>query len=316
MSNTKHRLIHVAAAVILDRDKRVLLARRPDDKHQGGLWEFPGGKVEAGEAVPDALDRELHEELGIRVRGARPLIQIPHHYADKSVLLDVFVVDQFDGEAHGREGQPVRWVSLDELSGYRFPAANQPILAAARLPARMLITGEAADMAQYLACTQRALALGLRWVMLRAPALSESDFCDLYRQLLPLCDAAGATLAVNCELALANSLGARALHLNRHRLARLDARDAFQGEWLSASCHDDSELARAAALGLDFVTLSPLAPTRSHPQATSLGWPGFARLCSDATLPVYALGGLGESDLGDAWVHGAQGVAAISAWWG
>jgi 8-oxo-dGTP diphosphatase len=316
MSQTPRTLIHVAAAVILDRDRRILLARRPDDKHQGGLWEFPGGKVEAGEAVRDALDRELHEELGIHVRSARPLIQIPHHYADKSVLLDVFVVDQFDGEAHGREGQPVRWVSPDELPGYRFPAANQPILAAARLPARMLITGEAADVSEYIALTERALSKGIRWVMLRAPALSESKFCDLYRQLLPLCDAAGATLAVNCELALANSLGARALHLNRHRLACLDERGAFEGEWLSASCHDDVELARAAALGLDFVTLSPVAPTRSHPEAVPLGWQGFARLCGEATLPVYALGGLGESDLGAAWAHGAQGVAAISEWWG
>lgn len=313
---TTRRLIHVAAAVILDENQHILLARRPDDKHQGGLWEFPGGKVEAGESAVRALDRELHEELGIRVCRARPLIQIPHHYADKSVLLDVFVVDRFDGEAHGREGQPVRWVSADRLSDYSFPAANRPILAAARLPARLLITGPARDAADYRARTEAALALGLRWVMLRAPELPEADFCELYRQLLPLCEAAGTTLAVNCDLALANRLQARALHLNRHRLAQLDGRDAFHGEWLSASCHDQSELALAAELGLDFATLSPVAPTGSHPGAESLGWQGFSRLCSDTTLPVYVLGGMGEKDLNDAWANGAQGIAAISAWWG
>ncbi|UTW14085.1 Nudix family hydrolase [Marinobacterium rhizophilum] len=312
---TTRRLIHVAAAVILDRDQRILLARRPDDKHQGGLWEFPGGKVEAGESAADALARELHEELGIEVRRARPLIQIPHHYADKSVLLDVFVVDAFDGQAHGREGQPVRWVHTAELSDYRFPAANRPILAAARLPARLLITGTAQAPAEYVARTERALAMGLRWVMLRAPELADADFCELYRQLLGLCDAAGATLAVNCDLALANRLEARALHLNRHRLAQLSGRDAFKGEWLSASCHDEAELSRAAKLGLDFVTLSPVAPTPSHPEAELLGWPGFARLCAQATLPVYALGGMAEADLETAWAQGGQGVAAISAWW-
>lgn len=316
MSKTERRLIHVAAAVILDGDQRILLARRPDDKHQGGLWEFPGGKVEAGEPVRDALDRELFEELGIRVRSARPLIQIPHHYADKSVLLDVFVVDRFDGPAHGREGQPVRWVSAQQLSDYSFPAANRPIVAAAQLPARMLITGTATDAADYLARTERALACGLRWVMLRAPELAEADFCELYRQLLPLCDAAGATLGVNCDLALANRLGARALHLSRHRLAQLDTRDAFKGEWLSASCHDAAELARAAELQLDFVTLSPVAHTDSHPDTRPLGWQGFADLCGEATLPVYALGGMGDKDLDAAWARGAQGVAAISEWWG
>nr|WP_067298761.1 Nudix family hydrolase [Marinobacterium profundum] len=316
MSKTEPRLIHVAAAVILDGDQRILLARRPDDKHQGGLWEFPGGKVEAGEPVRDALGRELHEELGIQVLSARPLIQIPHHYADKSVLLDVFVVDQFDGEAHGREGQPVRWVCAEQLSDYRFPAANRPIVAAARLPTRMLITGVAADTADYLARTEQALARGLRWIMLRAPELAEADFCELYRQLLPLCDAAGATLGVNCDLALANRLGAKALHLNRHRLVQLGGREEFQGQWLSTSCHDATELARAAELQLDFVTLSPVARTSSHPDTQPLGWQGFADLCGEATLPVYALGGMGEGDLHDAWAQGAQGVAAISEWWG
>jgi 8-oxo-dGTP diphosphatase len=315
MSKTEPRLIQVAAAVILDGDQRILLARRPDDKHQGGLWEFPGGKVEAGEPVLDALDRELHEELGIRVHSARPLIQIPHHYADKSVLLDVFVVDRFDGQAHGREGQPVRWVSAQQLSDYSFPAANRPIVAAARLPARLLITGVAMDAADYLARTERALALGLRWVMLRASELAEADFCALYRQLLPLCDAAGATLGVNCDLALANRLGARALHLNRHRLAQLGARDEFQGEWLSASCHTAAELARAAELSLDFATLSPVAATASHPGTAPLGWQAFAALCAEATVPVYALGGMLDDDLPAAWEHGAQGIAAIGAWW-
>jgi 8-oxo-dGTP diphosphatase len=315
MSQTLPSLIHVAAAVILDQDRRILLARRPDDKHQGGLWEFPGGKVEAGEPVRVALDRELDEELGIRVLRARPLIRIPHHYTDKSVLLDVFVVDRFAGKPHGREGQPVRWVCASELSEYHFPAANRPIVAAAQLPERLLITGAAADQAQYLALTERALVRGIRWVMLRAPDLTDTAFAALYRALLPLCDAAGATLAVNCELALANRLQSRALHLSSARLAKLESRTAFSGHWLSASCHTAAELSRAAELALDFATLSPVAATASHPNAVALGWPAFAALCAEATLPVYALGGMLDADLPRAWEHGAQGIAAIGAWW-
>lgn len=126
----KPLLIHVAAAVIEDGLGNVFLAKRSDDKHQGGLWEFPGGKVEAGESSESALKRELDEEIGIQVIESKRLIQIPHHYPDKSVFLDVFRVTVFSGDAWGKEGQEVRWVPIQELDRYSFPEANQPILAA------------------------------------------------------------------------------------------------------------------------------------------------------------------------------------------
>lgn len=126
--------VHVAAAVIRGTDGKILIARRADKQHQGGLWEFPGGKVEPDETVEAALARELKEELGIAVMAARPLIKIKHDYPDKQVLLDVWEVSSFTGEPHGAEGQPLAWVSNRELASYEFPAANQPIVAAARLP--------------------------------------------------------------------------------------------------------------------------------------------------------------------------------------
>ena len=134
--------IHVAAAVIRGADGQILLAKRPEDKHQGGLWEFPGGKVESGETVQAALARELEEELDIRPTAARPLIQVRHDYPDKQVLLDVWEVSAFTGEPHGAEGQPLAWVSPRQLGDYEFPAANRPIVAAARLPEQYLITPE------------------------------------------------------------------------------------------------------------------------------------------------------------------------------
>jgi 8-oxo-dGTP diphosphatase len=134
--------VHVAAAVIRDDSGKILIARRADTQHQGGLWEFPGGKVEADESVESALARELQEELGIVVGAARPLIKVRHDYPDKQVLLDVWEVSQFSGEPHGAEGQPLAWVSAKDLLNYEFPAANQPIVAAARLPGEYLITPE------------------------------------------------------------------------------------------------------------------------------------------------------------------------------
>lgn len=121
-------IIHVAAAVIEDGLGHIFLAKRPDDKHQGGLWEFPGGKVEQGESAQTALMRELEEELGIKVIHSQALIQVPYHYVDKSVFLDVFRVTAFSGSPWGKEGQETRWVAINQLSGYAFPAANQPIV--------------------------------------------------------------------------------------------------------------------------------------------------------------------------------------------
>ena len=178
--------VHVAAAVIRGADGRVLIARRPDDKHQGGLWEFPGGKVE-GEAVQAALSRELEEELGIRVSASRPLIQVHHDYPDKQVLLDVWEVTAFDGEPHGAEGQPLAWASNHELGDYQFPAANQPIVAAARLPDRYLITPDELEPQELLQGVRAALAEGAKLIQLRAPNMFDAQYRDLAVDIQGLC---------------------------------------------------------------------------------------------------------------------------------
>jgi 8-oxo-dGTP diphosphatase len=309
------KLIHVAAAVIRDHRGHILIARRPDDKHQGGLWEFPGGKVEPGEPVAQALSRELLEELGIKVSRAHPLIRIPHHYPDKSVLLDVWEVTAFEGEAHGAEGQPVCWVAPEALDNYAFPAANTPIITAARLSPRLLITGDTIDVDTCTEKLKQALQQGITQVMLRAKSLSETAFADLYQQLQPLCAEFNALMGVNTSVEQANALCAEHLHLTSARLQSLDNRAQFKGRWLSASCHNAEQIRMAQEKGVDFITLSPVKPTCSHPGSPVLGWERFADLVAECRLPVYALGGLSEDDLTQAREQGAQGLAAISAWW-
>ena len=123
-------LVHVAVGVILDGDHNVLITRRAAHAHQGGLWEFPGGKVETGETLIAALTRELCEELGIVIGRTSALLQVRHDYGDKAVLLDVHVVWEFSGEPCPMENQPMAWVAPQELIRYAFPEANQPIVAA------------------------------------------------------------------------------------------------------------------------------------------------------------------------------------------
>jgi 8-oxo-dGTP diphosphatase len=122
----------VAVGIVADAAGAVLITRRLDHVHQGGLWEFPGGKVEADEAVETALQRELEEELGIAVLAAEPWLRVHHAYPDKTVLLDVWRVTAWSGEPRGREGQPLRWVAPTRLADFAFPAADQPIIARLR----------------------------------------------------------------------------------------------------------------------------------------------------------------------------------------
>ena len=125
--------VHVAVGVILNsQQNQILIAKRPDHLHQGGLWEFPGGKVSLGETIEQALARELFEEIGISNIKAKPLMHILHDYPDKKVFLDIWLIDQFSGQVQGKEGQQCEWVNLQNLlssqNQYQFPAANQPIL--------------------------------------------------------------------------------------------------------------------------------------------------------------------------------------------
>ncbi len=322
--------LHVAVAAIQAPDGRLLLGRRPRHRHQGGLWEFPGGKVEAGETVWQALRREIREELALEVRAGRPLIQVPHDYPDRAVLLDVWHVADWSGIPRAREGQRLRWVHPAELSASEMPVANRAIVAALRLPPRYLITPPPAAGREetWLARLARLLPR-FPLVRLRVPGLEAAPYLHLARRVQSLCEAAGAALLLSVPgaergggpdperaAAWVSQVGAAGLHLDRHSLMRAHSRPLPSDLWLAASCHDARELAQARAVGVDFAVLSPVSPTPSHPDASPLGWASFRELVARVDFPVYALGGLGEQDLPVAWWHGAQGVAAIRAFWG
>jgi 8-oxo-dGTP diphosphatase len=292
----------------------VLISRRHEQAHQGGLWEFPGGKLEPGETVLAGLARELREELGIRLLRSDPLIKITHHYADRCVLLDVHRVLQFAGEPRGMEGQPLRWQLPAAMRAVEFPAADRPIITALQLPDRYLITGgDPARPTEFLQRLENALQQGLSLVQLRAHALSDFAYNRLAEAAWGLCRRYRARLLLSRPGQLLT--WADGVHMTRHQLAACQERPRLSG-WVGASCHDLHELRQAERLGLDYALLSPVQPTASHPGASPLGWQCFAQWVEAVNLPVYALGGLGLESLDRAKQSGAQGVAAISAWWG
>ena len=129
-------IVHVAVGVLLNEKHEVLVALRPEDSHQGGRWEVPGGKVEEGESIQYALNREFEEELGISVRDCTPLTQVRHDYGDKSVMLDVWCIEEFSGVPRGREGQLIEWRALSKLQEADFPKANVAIIHALKAGSR------------------------------------------------------------------------------------------------------------------------------------------------------------------------------------
>ena len=125
------RLLLVVAAALIDADNRVLIAQRPPGKTLGGLWEFPGGKIEPGERPEAALIRELHEELGITVKEAclAPLTFASHAYPDFHLLMPLFVCRRWEGLAQAREAQALKWVRPGDLRAYPMPPADGPLIA-------------------------------------------------------------------------------------------------------------------------------------------------------------------------------------------
>ena len=307
--------VHVAAAVVVNSHDEILIARRAVDAHQGGLWEFPGGKVEEGESVEQALARELLEETGICVEQARPLIRVHHDYADKSVLLDVWRVETFSGEAHGREGQPVKWLKPEQLTDYTFPDANLPIIRAASLPDRYLITPQVEDPKSFLEQLDRVLASGIKLVQFRDKKLDDASWQALAHGVIERCHQAGARCMLNTSPQRFIACPADGLHLDSRQLYSYDERPVDKTVLLSASCHTEADIHHAETLGADFIVLSPVQATASHPDAEPLGWKAFHELSDRATMPVYALGGMRAEDLDTSFLYGAQGIAAIRALW-
>lgn len=306
-------IVEVAAAVIERPDGAFLMASRPEGKAYAGWWEFPGGKVEPGETARHALDRELREELGIRVTEAWPWLTRSFVYPHAHVMLRFFRVTGWEGEPHPHEGQVLAWTRAHEPEVAPILPANGPILKGLRLPLEYAISA-ASDLGEeaFLQRLDQRLAQGLGFVQLREKQLAPPALECLARVVAAKCQAHGALLAVNSDIPLARRLGVGA-HLPSALLMGLANRPDL--EWVGASCHTPEELARAAELELDWVVLAPVQTTSSHPEAAPLGWPRFTELIRDYPLPVYALGGLSGADLPKARNAGAHGVALRSAAW-
>lgn len=308
---------HVVAGVIRNVNGEVLLSRRQPGRHQAGKWEFPGGKVEPGETSVAALQRELREELGITTGALAPRIEVPYRYPDLTVLLEVYDVIDYLGEARGMEGQEIAWVTLADLERLEYPAANLPVVTSLRLPDWYAISN-VTNLGEriFLQKLEQKLESGLGLIQLREPGMNPESFAELAQHVISMAHTYRARVLLNTDdLRLVETSGADGLHMNSRLLNQLQERPLPGSFLVAASCHDLEELQKAQQLNADFVVLSPVKETASHPQAEAIGWERFSILARHCAIPVYALGGMTTADIEVARKYGGQGIAALGESW-
>lgn len=291
-----------------------LLASRPEGKAWAGWWEFPGGKIEAGETPIQALSRELDEELGVQLKTAYPWLVRTFEYPEKTVKLHFFIVRAWVGNPEGREGQQLSWQRPERLTVEPMLPANMPILNALKLPPIYAITN-AYEMGEefFFDSLKQQLDSGLKLIQVREKHLAADALLAFSKKVVRMAHPYGAKVLINGTVDLAKAAEADGVHLNSVALAEMKSKP--DNMLVAASCHHSQDLAKAEDLQLDFVLLSPVLPTASHPDVLTLGWESFAALKHDYSLPVYALGGLKPAHLNQAWLASAHGIATQRAVW-
>ena len=316
MSNHKHP-VHVAVGVIENSNQEILIAKRFAYQDQGGLWEFPGGKVKSGEKTIFALAREFKEELDIDVFDQRPLIRIHHQYEKYSVLLDVWKITNWFGEPKGKEGQKIVWQSKAKLNEKKYPAANNSIINAIQLPNLYFITPEPSLFEEkiFLDKIEKLLQKDIKIIQFRNKLKPIIQYKSLIKKISNLSKKYNSKLLINAIPDDLKYHSCDGIHLNSRLLTKYRERPVSKDKILSVSCHDREEIIKAQHLEADIILLGPIKATMSHPGAKVLGWKNFKALSEHTNIPIYALGGMKIKDLNDSWSNGAQGLAMISGLW-
>ena len=302
------QITEVAVAVFIKPDGSFLLSSRPAGKPYPGYWEFPGGKIEAGESVLRAMKRELMEELNVTITKATPWFTFKMVYTHATVRLHCWRVSEWHGEMRGLEGQQFEWQRLSAITVAPTLPGCVPIFNALVLPEIYAITNATElGVAAYMSRLERALKNGLKLIQVREKNMSMENRFQFADQVVKRAHALGAKVLVNSDFAAAREIGADGVHMTAKQLRECVSRPDF--DLVAASTHTREEIERAAELKLDFVVLGAVKATLTHPGQAALGWKKFGDIVNATPLPVYALGGLSSADLIDAMAHGAHGVA-------
>ncbi len=304
--------IDVVAGIIVDPENRILIAKRPDHLDQGGLWEFPGGKREAGESSTEALARELYEELDIVVERSVPAIAQIHEYPNKIVNLEFFEILKWRGAARGKEGQSVRWVPKDQLTQFAFPPANVPVLSALRLPRAVVCLSAPITHNDQLKKLEYCLHMGFSTVVFSAREVLPAAQHRQCQQIYDLCEKYGGQLILDCPLEMLVDFPRAGLYLKPQMYELPKQRPVSNDRMLVCECHSLEELTQAKMLQADaaFFPLDRMTNVRSS-QNTTIYQEFFKQL----NFPLMALSDFNSHELYSALNIGCYGIAICANDW-
>ena len=305
------KIVDVAAAVFLREGTdgtEYLLAQRPPDKVYAGYWEFPGGKVEPGETLHEALIREIEEEMGATIERAWPWLSRQFTYPHATVRLKFFQVESWRGELCPLEHSGIVWIRLGDTPPVDpVLPANGPILRALALPQRCCVLDATSLLADQLSravakpTAERQLLRVSHVTDLAAPQTGHVDALRNFIAENPATD-----VFIDDDQALARTVGAQGIHLTEATLRQTHARPAF--DWVSASCRNESDFAHAIALGVDFVAFPVPNQVASSDSGNSTEWTNFATWIERSPIPVFIDDATGTLSLNDVHPHGVHGL--------
>ena len=306
MLNTEHKITKVVAGILINSKNEVLISQRLTSQPWPGYWEFPGGKVEENESLDQCLSRELFEEISINPVSYSEWITREFFQDNRVIKITFFKITQWAGEIQKKEVNDYRWIDIKNNNSWpkKILPKNIYILKARVLPSYYLITNFFEDEKSIIKTINSKDIL----IQYREPLLSIDKLHYYYELLMKKC--ASKILINSRHKNLINNNGIHYTSTDLNKVKKLD-KNIING----ASVHSLNELKLANKLGFDFVVLSQIKKTLSHPEREGMGWNKFKELANYSDVPVYALGGLNLSDLADAQKNGAVGISSQREGW-
>ena len=305
------KIIKAVVGVLRNKSGKFLIAKRQDHQFMAGFWELPGGKIEGGETTEETIIRELNEELGIKVNALSLHQTMQHTYTDRMIELCIYNVDQYQNTPLGIEGQQIAWVSIQELHNYQLLPTMKAFIDSITLPNKYWITPSSDHQGEaWMKKFDKKMTQDISLIQLRSKTTLDIHFiAELHNK----CQQYNIKLLINTIDKSFNEPYCDGWHMTTNEMLNLKSRPCADDKILGASTHDLNEALKAQELGADFVVISPVQATKTHPDTIPLGWDAAIEVVNKLNIPVYFLGGMGLNDLDRTLKIGAQGIAGVSA---
>jgi len=305
------KIIKAVVGILRDDSGQILIAKRQDHQFMAGFWELPGGKVESNESEQQAIIRELREELGIVVTDLSIHQTMVYHYTDRIVELSIYTINQYQHIPKGIEGQEIAWVDVNQLHKHKLLPTMKAFIDSITLPNKYWITPSSNHQTDdWMAKFNEKMTQDIELIQLRSKIELDNVFIS---ELHEKCKHNNVKLLLNTVDKSFNESYCDGWHLTTGEMLTLNKRPCAKDKLLGASTHNLNEALQAQELGADFVVISPVQATQTHPDTAPLGWDAAQEVVNKLNIPVYFLGGMRLDDLDKALMLGAQGIAGVSA---